>query len=414
MASEPPQPSAPTDVPVSTPPTIPAPLRAAIKHQFLLSQQQKEQQQKQRPATPPQSIQNNTQASPPPQPASQPNGAGVVAPTPPTCAPTRIPTPGHGHQTNPNFHISQLPSHPSPNNHSQAPLQPNHYSHPHNGHLATQVRGRPPAQPQHPPYQIRFPSPEAPDRAKDPRFVAECAQLDSIIRSAKPEVLHQVIRNSWEKTLNGSDYHNTFLMNILLNSAKHDVLTRSVKDFGKNWFKSSIRELAKMHFDGDRIDTISALMINKASYKHLDETVASRLETIEAQALVNMLGRAQRLGYNSDDIVEADPRKGNREVVKTAPVGEGQKLPSQQQQLQQSSGSTTVPGQQINIPVPTSEEIDELGIVFCESCERPCSGEDAFINVRISRWDAFASRFDRVTKYSTSMRKYAAVTGLQT
>lgn len=172
-------------------------------------------------------------------------------------------------------------------------------------------------------------------------------------------------------------------MNILLNSAKHDVLTRSVKDFGKHWFKSSIRELAKMHFDSETIDTISTLIINKASSKHLDETLESRLETIEAQALVNMLGRAQRLGYNSDDIVEADISTGNREVVKVA--SQGQKLSTQQQQeQQQEAGYSTVPGQDGNIPVPTSEEVDELGIVFCESCERPCSGVDAFQIVRIS------------------------------
>lgn len=402
MSSEPPQPSTPIDVPVSMPPTVSAPLRAAGNHQPLLSQQHRKQQ----PATPPQSVQHNTQANQPPQHASQLNGAGVLAPTPPTRVPTRITTPGQGHQPNAKFHVSQLPSHPSPNNHSQAPFQPllngqpDHHSHPHNALPANQMRGRPTAQPQQPPYQIRFPSPEAPDRAKDPSFVAECTQLEQIIRSAKPEVLHQVIRNCWEKTLNGSDYHNTFLMNILLNSAKHNVLTRSVKDFGKNWFKSSIRELAKMHFDGDTIDTISALIINKASSKHLDETVASRLETIEAQALVNMLGRAQRLGYDSDDIVEADLSTGNREVVK--PVGQGQKLPSQQEQ-QQSSGSTTIPGQQSNIPRPTNEEIDELGIVFCESCERPCSGEDAFQIVRISCWDAFAVLCNLLTKYSTSI-----------
>jgi len=60
------------------------------------------------------------------------------------------------------------------------------------------------------------------------------------------------------------------------------------------------------HFTTADFDEVADLIISKASDSFLDKCLAKRLRTIEAKPLINALAKAERLGYDATDIVEAD------------------------------------------------------------------------------------------------------------
>lgn len=68
------------------------------------------------------------------------------------------------------------------------------------------------------------------------------------------------------------------------------------------------------HLDTADIDEIAGLILAKASDRFLDTVLESRLRTIDAKPLINALARAERLGYEPDDIVE-EPVGGQERVI---------------------------------------------------------------------------------------------------
>jgi hypothetical protein len=63
------------------------------------------------------------------------------------------------------------------------------------------------------------------------------------------------------------------------------------------------------HFTSADLDMVADLIISKASDSFLDKCLEKRLLTIEAKPLVNALAKAERLGYDSNDIVQEDQRE---------------------------------------------------------------------------------------------------------
>ena len=58
------------------------------------------------------------------------------------------------------------------------------------------------------------------------------------------------------------------------------------------------------HFETVDLDEVADLIISKASDAFLDKCLEKRLLTIEAKPLINALAKAERLGYDSNDIIQ--------------------------------------------------------------------------------------------------------------
>lgn len=111
---------------------------------------------------------------------------------------------------------------------------------------------------------------------------------------------------------------------------------------------------------------IAPILMPKLGASFLDKALALRLESIQAQQLVNALGRAERLGYDVRDVVApgAAGRAGQEKVIPTAnPIPAPMRNPSTADS------------------VPSEQEIMRLGIAFCERCNRPCAGLKALLSV---------------------------------
>jgi hypothetical protein len=81
------------------------------------------------------------------------------------------------------------------------------------------------------------------------------------------------------------------------------VQNRAVHDFGRNLVANCKSELMG-HFSARDIDDVADLILAKASNAFLDKALEMRLATIDAKPLLNALARAERLGYDSQDLVE--------------------------------------------------------------------------------------------------------------
>jgi hypothetical protein len=78
-----------------------------------------------------------------------------------------------------------------------------------------------------------------------------------------------------------------------------------VRDFGGKMVADCKEELAK-HLTTSDLDQIAQHIISIASDEFLDRCLEKRLLTIEAKPLINALARAERLGYEPNDVVEGD------------------------------------------------------------------------------------------------------------
>lgn len=88
-------------------------------------------------------------------------------------------------------------------------------------------------------------------------------------------------------------------------------LQRACRDFGQRLVADAKSELMGLMNRAD-FDAVADQIISKVSTSFLDKALAARLPTIEARHLVNALARAERLGYDADDVVE------NEHVIPTA------------------------------------------------------------------------------------------------
>ncbi|KAH6898707.1 hypothetical protein B0T10DRAFT_117123 [Thelonectria olida] len=137
--------------------------------------------------------------------------------------------------------------------------------------------------------------------------------LSHLLSISSPDIVRQVIRDHWEKAILGSQYHLAFLLNATIHQANDETLVRAVKDFGSRMIRVS-KEHVVQHLGAEDLDLIADLLLTQASPTFLDKALARRLETIPARQLVNALARAERLGYDVQDIVE-EGQGGGEHVI---------------------------------------------------------------------------------------------------
>lgn len=155
--------------------------------------------------------------------------------------------------------------------------------------------------------------------------------------------------------------------------------------------KASKLQIA-LHLDSQDLDDMADAILAKASSKFLDKALAKRLETIEGRQLINALARAERLGYDTSDIVEQGA--GREHVVplmQQQPQYPGVKQSHVRSHLTSSAPrqTPTQPAPQQHPPAATAPQHPNStpkeghpSIVFCPNCQRPCSGSQALQYVR--------------------------------
>ncbi|KAL1840661.1 hypothetical protein VTJ49DRAFT_211 [Mycothermus thermophilus] len=79
--------------------------------------------------------------------------------------------------------------------------------------------------------------------------------------------------------------------------------TARIRDFGGKMVAEAKQELMA-HFTTEILDEVADVIIERASDGFLDKCLEKRLLTIEAKPLINMLAKAERLGYEPTDIVQ--------------------------------------------------------------------------------------------------------------
>ena len=66
------------------------------------------------------------------------------------------------------------------------------------------------------------------------------------------------------------------------------------------------------HLTTSDLDEVADDILDKASDYFLDRALEKRLRTIDARSLINALARAERLGYESSDILEDQKEKTSK------------------------------------------------------------------------------------------------------
>ncbi|RFU73484.1 hypothetical protein TARUN_8769 [Trichoderma arundinaceum] len=235
-----------------------------------------------------------------------------------------------------------------------------------------------------------------------------------MVQKTDASVIRQVVRENWHKCLVGSDYHTAFIANAAITCCNPEVLRRTVQEIGDRVIKTSKREIAK-HFGSQDLDEVADLIGPKLGAQFQDRVMATRLETIGAQELINALARAERLGYHVNDIVEKKKSGLGGEVVIPSmsavphphppmpphhiqgdgppppmPPHQGQGCPQQSQPYGAPPSQIPVAGLPTKVFVPQTPSVaipsggqDQYasgvlpGIEYCQKCHRPCSSLDA-------------------------------------
>ncbi|KAK2025131.1 hypothetical protein LX32DRAFT_70689 [Colletotrichum zoysiae] len=135
------------------------------------------------------------------------------------------------------------------------------------------------------------------------RFYGDYNKLCAVLEESDPDAIRRAIRDKYKKCLLGSHYHTAFLMNVTMHHSDGEILQRSVRDFGSNIVAVAKHDLVNLMSQSD-LDELADEIISKASNTFLDKALVARLPTIEARRLVNALARAERLGYDANDIVK--------------------------------------------------------------------------------------------------------------
>ncbi|ERT01407.1 hypothetical protein HMPREF1624_02653 [Sporothrix schenckii ATCC 58251] len=160
---------------------------------------------------------------------------------------------------------------------------------------------------------IPHPSPGHDYARENPKIQEDYMRLTFAIEQSVSAAVRCAIRQNWQKCLMGTSFHQGFMLNALLDSAPADVAKGSIKDFGRRVVKIARAEFVS-HLDTADIDEIAGIILAKASNQFLDAALEARLRTIDAKPLINALARAERLGYEPDDIVE-EPVGGQERVI---------------------------------------------------------------------------------------------------
>lgn len=90
-------------------------------------------------------------------------------------------------------------------------------------------------------------------------------------------------------------------MNAIIHHANGDIVRRGIREFGRKMVSES-KDAIIAHFEPADIDVVADVILDKASDHFLDKALERRLATIDARSLIDALARAERLGYESNDV----------------------------------------------------------------------------------------------------------------
>lgn len=185
-----------------------------------------------------------------------------------------------------------------------------------------------------------------------------------------------------------------------MHQASPETLSRAVRGFGQKMVQTSKREILE-HLSPDDFDELVDLILPRVSNQFLDKALARRLETIPARHLVNALARAERLGYDVQDIVQEQNGEHvipslhslslppGSQPVPTMVVKQYQPTPPLPQQPPQAMPST-----QPMAPMAVHQALPRPPtLVYCQQCSWPCTSNEALDYVSWkdqSRKDNFA------------------------
>ena len=140
-----------------------------------------------------------------------------------------------------------------------------------------------------------------------------------------------------------------------------------VRDFGLKMIQVSKKRLAEQLSTAD-LDECADILVGKAGAAFLDKALKKRFETIPAQRLLNFLAKAERLGYDAEDIVEEKPNAKGEQVIPSANKISMDIFNEPAPQFQ--PVMRPMPG-----PIPSN---GSLFVKTCASCRRPCSSTSAW------------------------------------
>ncbi|KAI1844367.1 hypothetical protein JX266_009461 [Neoarthrinium moseri] len=232
-------------------------------------------------------------------------GSGVSPlsqpPPPPPPAPMPGPAPPAYLQASPD--LAQQPQ--APPQHQPQPALLNRQPSMHQGKVAIV---EPPGAGAHrtSSFSQSFGSPTRDHQRELPKFNEDVSRLTFAVQQSVPEAVRRVVRDNWEKSLLGTEFHQAFVMNAVIHHANGLIIRRAIRDFGRKMVSESKQELIG-HFMAEDLDDVADRILDKASDHFLDKALDRRLATIDARSLINALARAERLGYENDDVVDMRP-----------------------------------------------------------------------------------------------------------
>jgi hypothetical protein len=109
----------------------------------------------------------------------------------------------------------------------------------------------------------------------------EVESLNKLLVSVSDEAARIALRHNWRKLVKGNDKDHSFLIRAILKYSNDRVFVRLVEAYGEQ-------------------------LIKAANDEFLDLAIAARLKTIAAKELVLMLAKAERLGYEEQDVVDEE------------------------------------------------------------------------------------------------------------
>ncbi|KAK1976084.1 hypothetical protein LZ30DRAFT_785814 [Colletotrichum cereale] len=215
------------------------------------------------------------------------------------------------------------------------------------------------------------------DEQKAQRFAADYAKLSALLAECDPDAVRRAIRDNHERCLLGSHYHTAFLMNVTMHRADVGILQRAIRDFGSQIVSAGKNDLIGWMSPSD-LDEVADKIIAKASNTFLDKALVARLPTIDARRLVNALARAERLGYDANDIVN------NEHVIPNSLPSSSTPAVTAQQQPGPAKPPAPTPAQQITVaqllaqlPPQPPDSIDP-STPRCQNCQRGFAGPNAY------------------------------------
>ncbi|KAK8049499.1 hypothetical protein PG994_011229 [Apiospora phragmitis] len=193
-----------------------------------------------------------------------------------------------------------------------------------------------------------FQSPGRDYGRENPKFNDDLSRLTHAVQQSVPEAVRRVTRDNWEKILLGTSFHQAFIMNAIVHHANGDILRRGISQFGRKMVSES-QDAIMAHFEPADLDAVADAILDKASDSFLDKALERRLATIDARSLIDALARAERLGYESNDVNGDDDTQASPPLQ--APTVQNHsyqfqqhpRQPPPQQELARSSPTSLIP-----------------------------------------------------------------------